>query len=123
LITLYTLLIIPYTIKCFKEAPYTLAVDCSPDVCSGHAKVVQWGWYRLENASIVYGLFLACFVSIFYDAMHSTGMKVMMVLLSVCSLAFTAVKYKVTRNEGRMWCYTAAFMPWLVVGEYYLRNK
>jgi hypothetical protein len=122
-ISLYILFTIPYTLKSFKEAPYTLAVDCSTDTCNGHSKIVQWNWNHLDNANVVYGLFLACFVSIFYDAMQSNSMKWMMILLSVSSLAFTSFKYKLSRNEGRMWCYVAAFMPWVVIGNYYFNQK
>lgn len=76
-------------------------------VCSPH---LYWKWNDMPGKRVVYGLFLLAVVAI------SLGLGDMQhAVLSVVTFGFSALLYGESSAVGSMWCFMAAFMPWLLL--------
>jgi hypothetical protein len=99
IIALYTILIIPYTIK-------GLSIDCTLPKNG----IMYWAWNDLPNKYIVYGLFLlSLIVSGFNLPSKQIGS-----LFSIAALISFIVSHKIpvlNQSVGRVWCYLASLAP------------
>lgn len=101
----FILLTILYTINTLKKIECTTVTDES----SPH---LHWKWNREEYSGLYYGIFLLALVLVSYYGLEKGNINSLIIFISFM------VSYYVYRDKhsvGAMWCFMAAFGPWLLL--------
>lgn len=73
-----------------------------------------WAWNRMRGSTGVYALFLVSLVLTTYAYMPA-GIDHAITAAILVSFGTSYVQYRGKGEIGRMWCFYAAFLPWLAV--------
>ena len=91
-------------------SPYTVRAMHQPQLVVVGPRGLEWTWHYGEHREIVYGLFLASMIAT-ADAYFDWRISAVILGTFLASWA----QYRETNMIGSMWCFYAAFLPWLLV--------
>lgn len=116
LLLVYGVVAAIYTIYAMTKTSFTLPTKA----CNGG---LYWEWSSLPGYLIVYSLYLALLMSLFYDHFPKP-MNYILILITIVSFGLSGLFYWKHNMTGRMWCWIGAFTPlFLIIAFYYLRMK
>jgi hypothetical protein len=115
LFCIFMILISLYTVNIFNQ------MDKTDNVCTTVSNQsnphLDWKWNHADFNMIVYPLFLTMLVLLSYYGLENGHINAGMILIGF----LTSWKiYGNKRSTGAMWCFMAAFAPWLL---YFIYNK
>lgn len=90
--------------------PYTVRALQQPQLVVVGPHGLEWKWHYGKDREIVYGLFLASMVA---TAEAYFDWRISAVILGTFLASW--MQYRDTNMIGSMWCFYAAFLPWLLV--------
>jgi len=105
--TLYTLVTIKYTLKAFRN---TLCTTVTPE----SAPHLQWQWNYEDGNGMYYVLFLLFLVLLsVYGIKGDLG--TVHALIVVSTFIFSKAVYGSRKATGALWCFFAAFVPYILL--------
>ncbi len=101
---LYTVVMVVYSIANWNKLKGTQKTIESKDS-------LNWTWNHFKYSEILYTLFLASLVVLFYRNFSDARLRTVSVFLVVVSFFFSLWKYQIKLSTGRFWCYFASLAP------------
>jgi hypothetical protein len=94
---------------------YTKNIEKSKIKCTKVTKEsnphLYWGWNDSHYSGIYYALFLGCLNVL---AIYGLEYGVIQAILITLSFTISGLIYQDTKSVGAMWCFIAAFTPWIL---------
>jgi hypothetical protein len=115
IIILYTILVTKYTIDIYPKDNCTINdnVCCSiPINVDKDTQVIDWQWERQPNNDIVYFLYILYFVIASFNFKYN---KIIFMIITLGSLFISLKIPKLNLSSGRVWCYVASFLPYILL--------
>lgn len=119
IISIYTIVILLYTINAYNKINYTLQQEVSirdlndlffPYPDDDYIRPsLKWEWNLQSNSWIVYKIFLLTLLILAYEN-FSYPFNIVLVFINVFTFVLSAFYYK-GRSLGRFWCKLAAWVP------------
>lgn len=103
----YTVMAGIYVLKALKS------VTCTT-VSSTSAPYLHWKWNNMDGNMVVYGLFLLVLVLLSVYGMAG-DVGTFHAVLVILSFGLSFHKYRGKRATGALWCWFAAFIPYMMV--------
>ena len=102
---LFIIITILYTINALKNIECTTITDQSKP----H---LHWKWNREKLSGIYYGIFLLALVLVSYYGLEKGKINALIVFISFMVSYYI---YGDKHSVGAMWCFMAAFVPWVLL--------
>ena len=99
------ILIILYTIDVFRKDNLCTTVSETSD------PYLKWNWNSYDYNVLIYSFFLIILILLSYYGLENGILKSLLILISYLITYFI---YKDKKVVGSMWCFLAAFSPWLI---------
>lgn len=123
IVTIYSIVIIFYTISAYKNIKYTLVEKVSirdtndllfpyPDDDEIRPSL-KWDWNIQENAIVVYLIFLSTLMLLSYEN-FKYPFNIVLTFINIFTFVLSAYYYK-GKSLGRFWCKFAAWVPLLFI--------
>ncbi len=105
LFCIFMILIILYTIDVFRKDNLCTTVSETSD------PYLKWNWNSYDYNVLIYSFFLIILILLSYYGLENGILKSLLILISYLITYFI---YKDKKVVGSMWCFMAAFSPWLI---------
>jgi len=109
IVGLYVVVVITYSASNWNKLDGTQKTAQSGDS-------LNWSWNHFKHSELLYTLFLASLVVLFYKNFSNSQVRVVSVLVVILSFFFSLWKYQIKRSTGRFWCYFASLIPIIYLG-------
>jgi hypothetical protein len=109
LFCIFLIIIFLYTYNVFKQQDECTTVSEESD------PHLHWKWNQAPFSILVYSLFLIILIILSYYGLEDGHINAIMVFIGYIS---SYMIYKDTHSVGSMWCFMAAFAPWLLYAIY-----
>lgn len=128
IISIYTIVILLYTINVYNKINYTLQQKVSVRDTSDFFQYpnndyirpsLKWEWNLQDNSFIVYKIFLLTLLILAYEN-FSYPFNIILVFINVFTIILSAFYYK-SSSLGRFWCKLAAWVPlfFILINKFY----
>lgn len=76
---------------------------------------LHWKWNQGAFSTLIYAFFLIILIVVSYYGLENGHINAIMILIGYIT---SYIIYKDTHSVGSMWCFMAAFAPWILYGIY-----
>lgn len=112
LVSIYLIVLLIYTIS-IENKKQTIEEKCTY-VTEESNPHLFWQWNYSDYNSIIYSLFIIVLCLLSFFGLTNYIFSTLMILISYLISIYL---YKNTKIVGSIWCFAAAYVPWLIIGK------
>lgn len=116
---IFIIITFSYTYYIFDNTKNDDSLGCSI-VTEKSSPHLHWKWNDLKYKKIYYSLFLAALLLLSFYGLEDGKFQSALILISYIVSYFI---YGNTKSTGAMWCFMAAFAPWLLTIYFIIKKK